>query len=138
METVFFEEPSIVKAYLDSEMNAVVVVWDNLYDGDIVKECCLAQLDQVKQGAKYVIVETSKAQGVPPQDTQDFFTNTLFPNFQAEGLKAVITVVPTSALTKLAAKKWTNRGKPFGFEMFEAASLEDAKRLTKDLTEATV
>lgn len=128
----FYSKPGFVTAEVDSSTKSVIVYWENLSDGYIVKECCLAQLNQVIQGnAQVVIVETSTAKGVPPQDVQDWFGSTLFPKFRENNLKAIVTVLPKSALTKLASKRWMSTGKPFTFEMFECASLDDAKDIAK-------
>ncbi len=125
--SIVYEKPGYVKTEVDSSLKAVIVYWENLYDGQIVKESCLAQLEQVKAGkVNKVIVESSKADGVPPQDVQEWFGKELFPQFNANGVKAIITVVPESALTKLAAKRWKNTGSPFGFDMLEVDSLETA------------
>ena len=131
---MFYEKPGVVRTYMDSSLPSTIVVeWDNLYDGDVIKESCQAQLDKVKSGAKYLIIETSKAKGVPKQDIQSWFGDTLFPAFDKAGLKAMITVVPESALSKMAAKNWIRNGSPFGFDSYDAASLDDAKNLIKKL-----
>ena len=130
---VIHEVPGVVKTTFEADTKCIVVYWDNLSDGDIVKTSCLAQAEKVKSGeAKAVIVETSKSKGVPPQDVQDWFASDLFPVFKEANLKALITVIPESALTKLASKKWMTLGSPFNFEIFEAASLEDARTIAAE------
>ncbi len=42
----------------------ILVRWQNLFDQQIVKDCCVAQLRQLEQGAKILIVDVSEAQGV--------------------------------------------------------------------------
>lgn len=132
---MFYEKEGVVRTYMDGSLpKTVVVEWDSLYDGDIVRESCEAQLEKVKQGARFLIIETSKSKGVPPQDVQNWFGETLFPAFDKAGLKAMITVVPESALSRMAAKNWIKNGTPFQFDSYDAASLEDAKKLIKELS----
>ena len=80
-------------------------------------------------GAKVIIVEFVDAIGALPQETQDWLTTTFFPKVQEFGEKAIITVIPKNGLTKFTAKQWMSSCSPFGFEMFDAASLKDAQTL---------
>lgn len=127
MSTVFYEKPGVVTCTLEGKK--IIVKWNQMHKGDIVKECCLAQADKVQFGAKVIIVDVVDATGALPQETQDWLASTFFPKVHQFGVKAIITVLPKSALTKLTAKQWMSNGSPFGFEMFDAASLEDAHTL---------
>lgn len=127
--SVFYNQPGIVEAEVNPALNCIVVHWENLDNGKIVQECCLAQLEEVKKGVKTIIVDTATADGLVPFEVQEWFGTTLFPQLRDAGLKAIITVIPRSAITRLASKRWTNTGKPFNFDMFDAESLDAAMNL---------
>ncbi len=128
MKRSIYKQDGHVDTYVDMTLNSVVAEWKKLYSADVVKASCLAQLDEVKKGVKYVIIDNRNASGVPPQETQEWFAHTLFPSFQKAGLKAIITVMSPSAITNLAAKSWISKGKPFGFDMIETPSFDQAKQ----------
>ena len=129
---MFYEVSGVVRTYMENS-NIIVVEWDNLFDNEVIKKSCLEQLEKAKKGAKVLIIETSKAKGVPSQETQEWFASTLFPAFEQAGLKAMITVVPESALTKMASKSWIKRASDFSFDSYDAASLEEAKNLAASI-----
>jgi len=129
---MFYEKQGVVRTYMDSSLpETMIVEWDNLFDSAVVKESCEAQLEKAKAGAKYLIIDTSKAQGVPSKETQDWFVNYLFPNFDKVGLKLMVTVLPQSALTKLASKSWIKNATPFSFESYDCGSQNEAKQLIR-------
>ena len=70
-------------------------------------------------------LDVSDVQGVPTHECQAWFADSLFPSFADNGMKAIFTILSKSAITKLASKKWT----PFKFDMYDVASLDDAKEL---------
>ena len=78
-----------------------------------------------------VIVDTSKAKGVLKQEDQEWFGTYLFPKLQAAGIKAIITIVPGDALSKLTARQWTRTGQQFGVEFIDTATLQTARQLAK-------
>jgi hypothetical protein len=129
---MFFEIRDVVRTYMYNQ-ETIIVEWDNLFNNDVIKRSCLAQLNKVKEGAKYLIIETSKAQGVPSQATQNWFASDLFPELEKAGLKAMITVVPESTLTKMASRSWIKRASDFRFDSYDANSLDDAKKLVESI-----
>jgi hypothetical protein len=50
------------------------------------------------------------------------------------GIKAVITILPKSAITRLTAAWWTRTGAIAGIECLETASMEQALELAKPYT----
>ncbi len=130
---IIYEKPDYVKTTVDPALNVVIATWYNLCDGDVIKESCLAQLEEVKKGAVSVIVDTYNARGVPPQESQEWFGATLFPGFGKAGLKAIITVLPKSPTAKLGARRWKETGSQFSFTMYETESLKSAKDLAKEI-----
>lgn len=129
----FFEEPGVVAAERDGD-HTIVVHWRNLALGEVVRACCEAQLEQVRNGARVIIVDTEDARWAPPQEIQDWFGDRLFPDLRDAGLAAIITVVPRSAVARLASSRWKSIGEPFSFGMYEAESLDDAGELARTLT----
>ena len=129
----FFQKPNHVEAVLDDKLNAVVVRWFDLSDGDLVMECTLAQLEEVKKGAKVIIADTSRASTVLDQKVQDWFGRVLFPRLRDAGLRAIITVLSPYALTRLSAARWNMLGAPLGLETYETGSLAAARKLAKKL-----
>lgn len=125
---MIYEVDGIVRTYMENP-KTIIVEWDSLFNNEVIKKSCLAQLEKVKGGATVLIIETSKAKGVPSQETQEWFATDLFPEFDKAGLKAMITVVPESALTKMASKSWIKRATDFSFDSYDAVSLEEAKKL---------
>ncbi|UXX80311.1 hypothetical protein N7E81_04255 [Reichenbachiella carrageenanivorans] len=131
--TTFYKKEGVVTASSNAAAGTMTVQWDSLLDDQAIEECCQAQIEQVKKGIKILFLDVSVANGVPSQKRQEWFENYLFPNFSALGLKASITILPKSALTKLASKKWVKNSGAFNFDVFEAASLNDAQELARQL-----
>lgn len=127
-----YNKPGVVKAEIDNGLKSIVVTYHNLSEGDIVKTCCLAQMEEVKKGnTKVIIVDTSQSTGVLPMDIQEWLSSVMFPDLEKKGLKSIITVLPKNALTKLATKHWTKTGSDFSFSMYETDSLDSAKKLVQ-------
>lgn len=129
----FFERPRFVRADFDPPLNAVIVHWLDLSDGDLVMECTLAQLDEVRKGAQLIIVDTSKASTVLDSKVEDWFGKVLFPRLRDAGLKAIITVLSPYALTRLSSTRWSMLGTPLGLQTYETGSLASAMALAKQL-----
>ncbi len=127
----FFNRPGIVEAAVDETLDAIIVTWLNLSSAQMVRQCCSAQLEEVKRGVPAIIVDTSRAIGAPPPEAQDWLRDILFPALRDAGLRVIITVVACRPQTVLAANRWTSSGKPFEFEMIEAGSLATARRLAQ-------
>ena len=118
------------------EENIIHVTWQELIDADVLYASCNAQLEEVKKGAKVVIIDVSQAKGLPPQEVQDWFGNTLFPGFSAnEHFKGIINILPSSAIAKLGANRWNKTAEqgPFNFTTYETDSVEAAKKLAQEL-----
>ncbi len=114
------------------EKRIIYVRWQNLSDGVTVRDCCLWQLGHVQAGALIIIVDTSSAKGAPADDILEWFGKTLFPDFQKNGLVSVITILSSSAITRMATGRWNDVGNPFGFSMFETDSKESAFQLAEE------
>lgn len=84
------------------------------------------QMDQVKAGARYLIIDVGECQGVPSPEEQAWFGDTVFPTYRAGGLKAMINVVPRSGVTRLGASRWQRSASRFGFDTFDTSDVAAA------------
>ena len=123
---VFYEEAGIVLAQADGTTRTLLVRWDDLGPHDYIRPCCEAQIREVQGGARFLILDTSESTGAISQDDQAWLGESLFPRLAEAGLEAIVTVVPRNAMAKLSSRGWARTASPFGFDMFEAASEEDA------------
>lgn len=133
MKTIFSEK-AIVDTTYDEKSKTIHVKWHALGGHNFVRPSCLAQADAVKKGAKFIIVDVSQCKGTPSQDDQDFFGKTLFPEFEKNGLRALITVVPATGVGKMGANRWKKTASSFKFELYEVDTTADAQNLIKSLT----
>lgn len=127
----FYEKEGFVEASVRDKI--ITVRWQKLFNSTVIKDCCLAQLEEIKKGANVIVVDSANATGKPLQEVQDWFGEELFPAMQENGLKAIITVLPRSSLAKSGAQQWKNTGTPFGFDMFETSSLIMARKKAREL-----
>lgn len=116
---------------MEKGRSLVLVRWKKLYDAQVVQACCLAQLQAVQAGAKAIIVDLSQAVGTLSQTEQDWLSTSLFPALSEAKLQAVVNVISSSELTRITAQRWSKSAKPFGFEVLDAATLDDAYRLVE-------
>jgi hypothetical protein len=129
MKTNIYNEEGWVDTWYESINNTVVSKWYKFTTPIHVRKSCEAQMKAVEQyKVKAAIVDSSQAEGVPYLEDQKWFEDVLFPKFQILGVKAVITVLPNNALTRLGVKTWLNTGKKFGMEFIEVATYEDANK----------
>ena len=87
----------------------------------------------VKEGAEYIIVDVSETTGTPSQEDQNYFAESVFPFFEKTGLKALITVLPQGAISKMGAKRWQRTASSFAFSTYDVESTGDAEGLINDL-----
>ena len=131
MKTDLYNAEGYVNAWYDSSNQIIVAKWYKMTTKDHVRPSCEAQLQKAKSApVKCVVVDTSDAIGTPFPEDQKWFGEYLFPNMQANGVKAIITVLPKNALTKLGTKTWTKTGTQFNMDFLEVASLEDAEKMS--------
>ncbi|OQX21363.1 MAG: hypothetical protein BWK80_33725 [Desulfobacteraceae bacterium IS3] len=125
--TIYIKEGH-VKVNYKSENGVIYVLWKNLFDQDVVRECCERQLKEVQNGAKIIIVDISRTKGVVLEQTQKWFETYLFPGYVTAGLHAIITIDSEIPTTRLSAKKWTQIGASFSFDMVTVKTKEEAAK----------
>ena len=124
----------IVETEYDSATKTIICTWIHLGPHAHLRPCLQAQVDcVVAHATKAIIIDTSESQGVLTQEDQGWIGDYVFPTYQAHGVKAVITVLPQSALTNMAAKRWQKTGSGFGIEFIEADSVATAKKIVANL-----
>ncbi len=135
MEKVLYMQPDIVKVIYDFGMKTIIAHWDNLGPHNYVQLCTKAQLACVRQDkAKVIIMDTAKAKGVMNLTDQAWLGTYLFPELYKAGLRAVITVTPTEATTKLSTQRWNRTGQLSEISFVEVSSFEAAREIAKRYT----
>lgn len=132
MKMELYKAEGFVDAWFDNTAKIIVAKWYKMTTKEHVRPSCEAQLKKTEtKDVKCVIVDTSEAQGTPFLEDQKWFGDYLFPNMQKNGVKAIITVLPSNALTKLGTRTWKKTGSIFDMDFLEASSLKEAERLAK-------
>ena len=113
----------------------IVVAWANLGPLEYLRPTLEVQRECMKtRETRVIIVDTSITEGVLTQEDQERFQTDIFPEFEPNGVKALITVLPQSALSRLAARQWMRTGSQFGVEFIDVDILETALNVAKDYT----
>jgi len=127
MSKELYVQPGIVRAVYAPSSRTIWAAWEKLGGHDYIRPCCQAQLDCAKSDkAQVIIVDTSVATGTVSQEDQQWFGAFLFPEMQKAGIKAIITVLPASALTRMSTQRWKKTGEQSGMDFVEANNLEEA------------
>ncbi len=133
MQKEIYKADNIVEAIYDSDLKSIIVTWYSFDSFEHLRLCLEAQLDCAKNNdVKVFVVDTRKAKGMLDQSDQDWFATNMFPALEKYKTKAVITVLPQSALTLLSAKQWQMTGNSFGMDFIDTASLDAAMELIQN------
>ena len=132
MRTTVFKQDGIVHVEYDTALKATISTWQNLGPHDYMVPSMNAEIDWCKENeVRVCIVDTSEATGVPSQEEQNWYADFAYPAFQAAGVKAIITVIPKSAISKLATSQWNKTGSQFEIDFIDAPTMEEAIRAAK-------
>jgi len=129
--TIYIKE-GYVKVNYKPDNGVIYVLWKNLFDQDVVRECCERQLKEVQSGAKIIIVDVSRTKGVVLEETYKWFETYLFPGYAKAGLLAIITINSEIPTTRMSAKKWTQIGANFSFDVLMVKSKEEAAKVVTE------
>lgn len=125
--------PQLVDTEYDDELKSVIATWYNFYAPKDLQASCQAQLKAVQEdGCKSIIVDCRQTKGVVRQEDQEWMDNYLFPEYVKAGLKAIITILPKSALSKLSTMNYKKTGSQHGIHMYECKDMETAEKLAKE------
>ncbi len=134
MNTDVYSVEGVVETLYDAATKTMTCTWLHLGPHAHLRPCLQAQVDCViAYDTQAIIVDTTDSKGVLTQEDQAWIGEYVFPTYQAQDLKVVITVLPKSALASLAAKHWQKTGSTFGFDFMEADSLATAKQIVAEL-----
>jgi hypothetical protein len=125
--TIYIKE-GCVKVNYKPETGVIYVLWKNLFDQNVVRECCERQLEEVRKGAKIIVIDISKANGVVLEENQKWIESYLFPGYAKAGLRAIVTIDSEVPVTQLSAKRWIQAGTNFSFDMVIVRSKEEAAK----------
>lgn len=129
-----YSAPSVVDVTFDASKRLVFAQWFNFAAPGHFRPCLDAQVVEVKRRAvDFIIVDVTKAAGLPTAEDQDYLVQQVFPIYRDFGVQGVISIVPAAGLTKLGAARWQKSGAQFGFGMYETGSIDDARNLVKSL-----
>lgn len=129
--TIYLKE-GCVKVNYKPETGVIYVLWKNLFDQKIVKDCCERQLKEVQKGAKFLVVDVSETRGVILDETQKWFETYLFPAYAKAGLRSLITINSKSPVTRLSAQRWIQAGSDFSFDVVTVSSREEATKVVAE------
>lgn len=133
MPNAFYQVEDIVEFSYDAATKTILAAWTNLGPHDYMRPALEAQQNYIRQNdVKVIIIDTAQAKGVAKQEDQNWFQSVIFPELEALGVKAVITVLPVSALSRLAARQWNRTGQLFGIDFIDADTLETARSIAQD------
>ena len=131
--TLVYDAPGEVTVLFDEDAAEILAVLDPVRDEKVFRDNLDVQAALVESGrARFVIVDTRNATGVPSAKDQDYLMRFVFPRYREGGLEAILTVVPQSARTKMGAKRWIRSGTVWRFAMYEVASVADARAIIAD------
>lgn len=129
----------VVETIYDPAIRSIIVTWYDFNQFGILRPCLEAQVECVREdGAKMIIVDTTKAKGIIEQLDQEWLGTHVFPVYEEYGVKAVITILPKSSLTLLSAKQWQMTGSAFGVDFVETSSFNTAMDIVKQYMESSV
>lgn len=96
--TIYMKE-GCVKVNYKPETRVIYVLWKDIYDQKIVRDC-------------------------------------LFPGYAKAGLYALITIDSEIPVTRLSAKRWTQTGADFNFDVLIVKSKEEASKAAVEYLQA--
>ncbi len=125
--SVIFEKPGYLTVTHNSEKNYIMFDWTNFCISlEDIKEAHKKALDAAKMQRCYnYIAETSRVKNALSQDVLTWF-GTWVPVLSNYGLKAIITVIPASAVASLSTTSW-QKNVVGGISMVNVKTLSEAE-----------
>ncbi len=136
MKKEIYTVEGVVETIYDPEIKSIIVTWYDFNQVGHLRPCLEAQVECVRNdGAKAVVVDTTKAKGMLEEVDQKWLGTHVFPVYEEYGVKAVVTILPKSSLTLLSAKQWQMTGSAFGVDFVETGSLNMALEIVNQYLE---
>ncbi|MES2678684.1 MAG: hypothetical protein V4635_02310 [Bacteroidota bacterium] len=124
--SLYFAEDWIDSWY-DHTNKVIVTTWFNLSTNIHYRKSYLAKLEAAKNyRPRALIIDTSRAFGVPYPEDQRWLITTVFPEAKKLDLECIINIFPKNSIAKTGVKTMLDFGKKFNLPIIEKASLEDA------------
>ena len=130
-----YELPGVVKVEWDPEVCALIHTWFNYFlrldqfqDAIIVRALGHARAN----GGLAIIADTSAAKGALPDDVQRYVAGNVFREVADAGIKYIIGVSSTSAITSLSLNRSLSNAEIHGIKRLEMASVAVAVEWLKD------
>ncbi|MBI4942102.1 MAG: hypothetical protein HY830_15260 [Actinobacteria bacterium] len=130
MATIMLEVAAQVAVLFEESAALIVVRWFRFGDHDTFTRSLDVQAGLVEAGrARFIVVDIAEATGTPSAMDHDYVNRFVYPRYRRGGLKAIVTVIPHSARTRMGTKGWNRSGRTWRFDMHEAATVQDAREL---------
>jgi hypothetical protein len=136
--TAIFSKPGIVTVSYNANKNYVLFDWTSFaVTLDEIKTLHTAALRAAEShSCRTYIAETSKVTNTLRQDVIEWWGSVWVPRLAKAGLRAIITVQPTSAIASLSTRSW-QRTVIEGITMINVGSLADAEAALASLSAET-
>lgn len=117
--------PGVGSIGYDDSIKAVILTWFKNDDG-IFRDRMETELRLVvERGLMTVIVDTSQVKGVLSLENQAWIAGDFFPRLSQTSLRALVSVVPQSAIAHLTNKR-SFHGAQVAFEVVQVDTLAEA------------
>jgi methyl-accepting chemotaxis protein len=126
-----FEIPGVVTLTVRPDLGAIAAVWLR-FDDYAVKPALGKELDLIREyDLRTVIVDTREAVGAWSEEITDWIGKEFMAGMARTRARALITVVPKSALANISNQGWQSGGDDAGFRMIEVGSMAEAEHLCR-------
>lgn len=131
---VVYDKPGYIQVVYDSAENIMVFDWTSfMVTLPEIQELHRKALEMArKKLCLDFVAETSRVQNVLRQDVIEWWGNVWVPELVKAGLRSIVTVVPTKAISQLSTASW--QAKVVGpITMKNVASFAEAKAAVHEL-----
>lgn len=122
---LLYQAKGICRTTYDPASGIMVAAWW-VMDHAHIRPNLTTQMAQVRAGVRYLIIDVGECHGAPTPEDQAWFGDTVFPDYRAAGLRAMINVVPRSGVAQLGASRWQRTASQFGFDTFDTSDVQTA------------
>ena len=135
MNTVYVlvdDTPGIGSIGYDDDLRAVILTWLK-NDNDMFRPRLEQQLELINsRGLLTVVVDTSAVRGVLNDANQQWLADDFFPRLSATSLKALVSVVPQSAISALTNHR-SFRSAAVPFDLISVDTVDEAHAIAAKL-----
>ncbi|MBF5042432.1 hypothetical protein FGE12_08470 [Aggregicoccus sp. 17bor-14] len=129
-----FEEPGIARAHWEPSARAVRVEWLAFTPSALIRKVAARGMKECQtHAARAWIADTRNTRGAMLLEDQEWLAKAGLPALRQVGIRAVITITPTSALTAASNRRWQASLQSPEWSVVEVATLEEALALCAKL-----